>query len=101
MKQKKFYLEENQMPRQWYNIVADMPNKPLPPLDPKTLEPIDPDALRAIFPDEIVQQEISQEAFIDIPEEVLEKYKIYRTSPLILVTELEKVLDITAKIYFK
>ncbi len=101
MKQKKFYLEENQMPRQWYNIVADMPNKPLPPLDPKSLEPIDPDALRAIFPDEIVQQEISQEAFIDIPEEVLEKYKIYRPSPLIRATELEKALDTPAKIYYK
>lgn len=101
MKQKKFYLEENQMPRQWYNIVADMPNKPLPPLDPKSLEPIDPDALRAIFPDEIVKQEISQEAFIDIPEEVLEKYKIYRPSPLIRATELEKALDTPAKIYYK
>src|SRR5690625_4203642 len=89
------------MPRQWYNIVADMTNKPLPPLDPKTLEPIDTDALRAIFPDEIVQQEISQEAFIDIPEEVLEKYKIYRPSPLIQATELEKALDTPAKIYYK
>lgn len=101
MKRKKFYLEEHQMPKQWYNIVADMPNKPLPPLNPKTLQPIDPDALKAIFPDEIVKQEISQEAFIEIPEEVLEKYKIYRPSPLIRATELEKALDTPAKIYYK
>lgn len=101
MKRKKIYLEENQMPKQWYNIVADMPNKPLPPLDPKTLQPIDPKSLEAIFPDEIVKQEISQDAFIDIPEEVLEKYKIYRPSPLIRATELEKALDTPAKIYYK
>ncbi|HUH35166.1 MAG TPA: TrpB-like pyridoxal phosphate-dependent enzyme [Moheibacter sp.] len=101
MTQKKFYLEESEMPRKWYNIVADMPNKPLPPLDPKTMQPIDPSALLALFPEAIVQQEISQEAYIDIPEAVREKYKMYRPSPLIRATELEKALKTPAKIYYK
>lgn len=101
MTQKKFYLEESEMPKKWYNIVADMPNKPLPPLDPKTMQPIDPSALLALFPEAIVQQEISQEAYIDIPEAVREKYKMYRPSPLIRATELEKALKTPAKIYYK
>lgn len=101
MQQKKYYLSEDQMPKQWYNIVADMPNKPLPPLDPKTKKPIGPEALTPIFPMAVIMQEVSQERFIDIPEPVLEKYRIYRPSPLIRATELEKALGTPAKIYYK
>lgn len=101
MKTKKFFLDENQMPKQWYNIVADMPNKPQPPLDPKTMQPIGPEALAPLFPMELIMQEVSQERYIDIPEEVLDKYRIYRPSPLIRATELEKILDTPAKIYYK
>lgn len=101
MKRKKYFLDEEQMPKQWYNIVADMPNKPLPPLNPATMEPIGPEALAPLFPMELIMQEVSQERFINIPEEVLEKYKIYRPSPLIRATELEKALGTDCKIYYK
>lgn len=101
MKPKKIFLAEDQMPKQWYNIVADMPNKPLPPLHPKTGEPIGPDALSALFPMDLIMQEVSEERYIDIPEEVLEKYRIYRPSPLIRATELEKALKTPARIYYK
>lgn len=101
MKTKKFYLTEEQMPKQWYNILADMPNKPLPPLDPQTREPIGPEALAPIFPPEIISQEMTQERFVDIPEAVLEKYRIYRPSPLIRAFELEKALGTSARIYYK
>ncbi|MCZ2339488.1 MAG: TrpB-like pyridoxal phosphate-dependent enzyme, partial [Chitinophagales bacterium] len=101
MNRKKYFLEESQMPKQWYNIVADMPTKPLPPLHPATKEPIGPDALAPLFPMELIMQEVSQERYINIPEEVLEKYRIYRPSPLIRATELEKALGTPAKIYYK
>lgn len=101
MNQKKYFLNEDQMPKQWYNIAADMPNKPLPPLHPATKEPIGPEALSPLFPMELILQEVSEERYIPIPEEVLEKYKIYRPSPLIRATELEKALGTSAKIYYK
>ncbi len=101
MKRKKIILNEDQMPRQWYNIVADMPNKPLPPLHPATKQPIGPEALAPLFPMELIMQEVSQDRYIDIPEEVLEKYRIYRPSPLIRATELEKALRCKSKIYYK
>lgn len=101
MKRKKFLLDEDQMPTQWYNIVADMPNKPLPPLHPQTKEPIGPDALAPLFPMELIMQEVSQDRYIDIPQEVRQKYLLYRPSPLIRATELEKALKTPAKIYYK
>lgn len=101
MKQKKYFLSEDQMPKFWYNIAADMPNKPLPPLHPATGEPIGPEALAPLFPMELIEQEVSTERFIEIPEEVREKYLMYRPSPLIRATELEKALKTPAKIYFK
>ena len=101
MNQKKYFLNEDQMPKHWYNIAADMPNKPLPPLHPATKEPIGPEALSPLFPMELILQEVSEERYIPIPEEVLEKYKIYRPSPLIRATELEKALGTSAKIYYK
>jgi tryptophan synthase beta chain len=101
MYSKKIYLPENQMPSQWYNIVADMINKPLPPLHPGTKQPVGPEDLGPLFPMELIKQEVSQERYIDIPEPVLDKYRIYRPSPLFRATELEKVLDSPVKIYYK
>jgi len=67
---RRIFLSEDEMPRQWYNIVADMPNKPMPPLDPVTMKPIGPENLSAIFPMELIKQEVSQERYIDIPEKI-------------------------------
>ncbi len=97
----KFNLSEDQMPQQWYNIMADMPNKPLPPLHPGTKKPIGPEDLSAIFPMELIKQEVSTDRYIDIPEEVQEIYKIWRPTPLIRAYNLEKFLDTPAKIYYK
>lgn len=94
-------LTEKEMPHQWYNIAADMPNKPLPPLDPRTRQPIGPDALAAVFPMELIKQEVSTERYIDIPDEVLELYKTYRPSPLFRAYNLEKALGTKSKIYYK
>ena len=100
--QKKFILQESEIPKQWYNIQADMPNKPLPPIHPKTHQPLGVDDLAHIFPRECCVQELDTEhAFIDIPEEVLEKYKFYRCTPLVRAYELEKALGTPAHIYFK
>ncbi|RQP10527.1 MAG: TrpB-like pyridoxal phosphate-dependent enzyme [Chryseobacterium sp.] len=101
MNTKKFFLNENEMPQYWYNIVADMPVKPLPPLHPGTREPITPDMLSPLFPDELIRQELTDERFVKIPDAVLEKYKIYRPSPLIRATELEKALNTDCRIYYK
>ena len=101
MKQHKFLLEEAQMPTAWYNIMADMPNKPLPPLHPGTKEPMGPDDLAPLFAMELIKQEVSTDRFVDIPEEVLDAYKIYRPSPLFRAHGLEKALDTPAKIYYK
>ncbi len=89
------------MPTAWYNIMADMPNKPLPPLHPGTKEPMGPDDLAPLFAMELIKQEVSTDRFVDIPEEVLDAYKIYRPSPLFRAHGLEKALDTTAKIYYK
>lgn len=101
MKQKKYYLNEEHMPKFWYNIMADMPNKPLPPLHPGTGEPIGPDALAPLFPMSLIEQEVSMERFIEIPREVRDKYLLFRPSPLIRATELEKALKTPAKLYYK
>lgn len=101
MQTKKFCLSESQMPTQWYNIVADMPNKPLPPLHPVTKKPITKEEMSAIFAKELVDQEFSAERYIDIPEEVQDIYKIWRPTPLVRATGLEKALDTPAKIFFK
>lgn len=102
MKQKKFILQESELPTQWYNIQADMVNKPMPPLNPGTHEPLKPEDLFPIFNEECSRQELDQEhAWIDIPEEVQEKYRFYRSTPLVRAYELEKALDTPAHIYFK
>jgi len=98
---RKIQLEEKDLSTHWYNIVADMPNKPLPPLNPGTKQPIGPEDLQAILPMELIKQEVSTERYIEIPEEVQEIYKIWRPSPLIMAYNLEKLLDTPAKIYYK
>ena len=102
MKQKKFILEEKEMPTQWYNIQADMPNKPLPPLHPGTRQPLTWKDLAHIFPAECCKQELNTtDRWIDIPEPVLEKYRFYRSTPMVRAYELEKALGTPAHIYFK
>lgn len=72
-----------EIPRQWYNLIADLPVKPPPPLHPKTFEPVKPEDLSPLFPDELIKQEASNERFIDIPDEVRDVYRLWRPSPLI------------------
>lgn len=101
MQTKKIFLPESEMPRQWYNVAADMPTPMEPPLHPGTGQPVGPEDLGPIFPMPLIEQEVSQERFIDIPDEVLEKYLIWRPTPLYRAYGLEKFLDTPAKIYFK
>ena len=98
---KKIFLNETEMPRHWYNIVADMPNKPLPPLHPGTKQPVGPEDLAPLFPMELIKQEVSAERYIEIPDQVRDIYKIWRPSPLFRATGLEKLLDSNCKIYYK
>jgi len=88
----KVVLDESDIPKQWYNILADMPNKPAPYFSSKTGKPVTLDELQAIFPMELIQQENSQERWIDIPEEVREMYRQWRPSPLYRARALEKHL---------
>lgn len=98
----KIYLEENEMPKQWYNVRADMKNKPAPLLNPATCQPMTAEELGHVFCDELVQQELNdQDAWIDIPEEIVNFYKMYRPSPLVRAYCLEKKLQTPAKIYYK
>ena len=99
--QKKITLTEDEIPESWYNIVADMPNKPRPPLHPGTHEPIGPDMLMPLFPMELIKQEVSTEKWVAIPDEVREIYKIWRPTPMFRAYGLEKLLDTPAKIYYK
>lgn len=101
MKERKITLTEKEIPEKWYNILADMPNKPLPPLDPKTKEPIGPEALAPLFPEELILQEVSGEMWIDIPDEVRNIYSIWRPTPLYRAYNFEKALDTPTKIYYK
>ena len=101
-KQKRFILQENEIPTQWYNIQAEMPNKPLPPLNPATKEPLTAEDLAHIFSYECSKQELDTEhAWIDIPEPVLDMYKYYRSTPLVRAYALEEALGTPAHIYFK
>ena len=98
----KIYLEESEMPTQWYNVRADMKNKPAPLLNPATKKPMSFDELRAVFCDELVRQELDDTtAYFDIPAEIQNFYKMYRPSPLVRAYFLEKALDTPAKIYYK
>lgn len=98
----KIYLEESEMPTQWYNVRADMKNKPAPLLNPGTLKPMTAEELGAVFCDELVKQELDDTtAYFDIPQEIRDFYKMYRPSPLVRAYCLEKELDTPAKIYYK
>lgn len=102
MKQKRFVLSEEDIPKQWYNIQADMPVKPMPMLDPVTRQPVTVDDLSSLFSEECSRQELNQtDRWIDIPDEVLEKYAYYRTTPLVRAYGLEEALGTPAHIYFK
>lgn len=101
MKDVKILLSEDEMPRFWYNIQADMPNKPLPTLHPGTKQPVGPQDLAPLFPMELIKQEVSQDPWIEIPDEVRDIYRQWRPSPLFRARRLEKLLDTPAKIYYK
>ncbi|MEW5920289.1 MAG: TrpB-like pyridoxal phosphate-dependent enzyme [Bacillota bacterium] len=101
METKKVFLSQRDIPKQWYNIAADMPTPMQPPLHPGTGQPIGPDDLAPIFPMNLIAQEVSTDRWIDIPEEVLDKLLIWRPTPLTRAYKLEKFLDTPAKIYFK
>jgi tryptophan synthase beta chain len=96
----KILLKESEMPTHWYNVVADMPNPPTPPLGPDG-NPVGPDALAAIFPEELIKQEVSAERWIPIPDEVREALTLWRPSPLFRARRLEQALGTPAKIYYK
>jgi len=98
----KIYLSENEIPKQWYNVRADMKNKPAPLADPATGNPLPAEALGVVFCDELVKQELDNDtAYIDIPQEVQDFYKMYRPAPLVRAYCLEKALGTPAKIYYK
>ncbi len=98
----KIYLEENEMPKYWYNVRADMKNKPAPLLNPVTLKPMTSEELEVVFCKELVEQELNDtDAHIDIPEEIQKFYKMYRPSPLVRAYCLEEKLQTPAKIYYK
>ena len=101
MSETKVILDENDMPKKWYNIQADLKTPLDPPLNPKTKEPISPKDLSAIFPMELIKQEVSQDRYINIPKEIREIYRIWRPSPLYRARHLEKALKTPAKIYYK
>ncbi len=99
---KRFILPEEEIPTQWYNIQAEMTNKPKAPIHPATKQPLKPEDLFPIFAEELCRQELDQQnVWIDIPEEVRDKYKYYRSTPLVRAYGLEKALDTPAHIYFK
>lgn len=98
----KIYLEENEMPKQWYNVRADMKKKPAPLLNPATGKPMTAEELEPVFCEELVQQELDDTTpYIDIPQEIQDFYKMYRPAPLVRAYCLEKKLDTPAKIYYK
>jgi len=99
--QYKYLLSEKDLPTQWYNINADMPMELPPVLNPQTKEPVTPEFLNVLFPMSLIQQEMSKERYIDIPEGVREIYKLWRPTPLIRAHRLEKFLDTPAHIYYK
>ncbi len=98
---RKFLLDDSEMPTHWYNVVADLPTPPPPPLHPGTHQPVGPDDLAALFPPELIAQEVSTERYIEIPEAVREVYAQYRPSPLVRAVNLEKKLGTPARIYYK
>jgi tryptophan synthase beta chain len=99
--QHKYLLDESDMPTRWYNIIPDLPAPPPPPLHPGTKEPVGPEDLAPLFPMALILQEVSTESYIDIPEPVLDIYRLWRPSPLYRAVRLEEALGTPARIYFK
>ncbi len=99
--QVKYVLQESEMPRQWYNIIADIPMPPPPPLHPGTRQPVGPDDLAPLFPAALIAQEVSPERYIPIPEDVVDVYRLWRPTPLFRARRLEKDLGTPARIYYK
>ncbi len=99
--QVKYLLDESELPRRWYNIIPDLPAPPPPPLHPGTHEPIGPEALAPLFPAALIAQEVSPDRFIDIPDEVVDVYRLWRPTPLFRARRLERDLGTPARIYYK
>jgi tryptophan synthase beta chain len=97
----KFLLGEDRIPTHWVNLMADLPGEALPPLSPATLQPAGPDDLTPIFPGALIEQEVSAEPLVEIPEEVRDAYRLWRPTPLVRARRLERALDTPARIYFK
>src|SRR5438876_2691696 len=97
----KYLLDESRLPKEWYNIVADLPRPPAPVLHPGTLQPVGPADLEPLFPMSLIAQEVATERAIEIPEPVREVYRQWRPSPLYRARRLEQALDTPAKIYYK
>jgi tryptophan synthase beta chain len=97
----RYQLNEEQIPKDWYNIVADLPRPPDPVLHPGTLQPIGPHDLEPLFPTSLIGQEVASERWIEIPEPVREVYRQWRPSPLYRARRLERALDTPARIYYK
>jgi tryptophan synthase beta chain len=100
-RQLKYVLQESELPRQWYNVIADLPSPPPPPLHPGTRQPVGPDDLAPLFPNALIAQEVSGERHIAIPEDVLDVYRLWRPTPLYRARRLEKDLGTPARIYYK
>src|ERR687883_1428300 len=101
MQQTKFLLDEKAIPESWYNLLPDLPFQLEPPLNPATMEPVGPEAFAAIFPQTIIEQEMTSEPYVPIPEEVREIYSLWRPTPLFRARRLENLLDTPAHIYYK
>jgi tryptophan synthase beta chain len=101
MQETKVVLSERDLPKKWYNILPDMPSAPVPPIHPGTKKPIGPEDLAPIFPMNLIEQEVSPKNWIDIPEEILNVYTLWRPTPLYRAYRLEKALNTPAKIYYK
>jgi tryptophan synthase beta chain len=97
----KYVLDEADLPTQWYNVIPDLPEPPPPPLHPGTREPVGPADLAPLFPQALIEQEVTTERYVDIPEEVREVYRLWRPSPLYRARRLEKALGTPARIYYK
>ncbi|HET8653666.1 MAG TPA: pyridoxal-phosphate dependent enzyme, partial [Gaiellaceae bacterium] len=101
MEQTKYVLQESELPRRWYNVASDMPSPPLPVLHPGTGEPVGPDDLSPLFPMELIGQEVSEDAEIPIPEEILQIYSLWRPTPLYRAHRLEKAIGTRSRIFYK
>jgi tryptophan synthase beta chain len=101
MESTKFLLDERSLPESWYNLVPDLPFQLEPPLNPATREPVGPEAFAPIFPEKIIRQEVTEDPYVPIPEEVREIYALWRPTPLFRARRLEKALDTPAHIYYK